>query len=453
MTIIVVPTERCSYKCAYCFEPSEQRKGLDIPYSFEAIKRGLYEVWSGPYRGSSVCLHGGECTMVPIAELEKLMDLIYNLPYGNEGKTLGAISMVTNGSNIDERLIALFKKYNVYVGVSMDGPPKSNLLRGPNPDDVGFTIQNNEVLMGKLRLLRDNNIPTSIMCIIHKMNAGDHERVERLLEWMLYLKSIGINGGRMNPMYSDRLNDLELNTEELVYVYKRIYEFNKRYNTSWNPLIEFEKTIRGGKPSPCCFTGCDLFNTKTISVLPDGRIGNCDRTFSRGIYERSLEGNKRSGRYEALRQTECSGCRFWDMCMGGCFEEGIGGDWRRKTRFCEAYKQIWTYLEEETRIKYSPIIKNISPVVDKQHSDQTHGDSNHGDSLHGDSIHGDSLHGDSLHGDVPHGDSTHGDAPDWKQTNKIRCPTCFMELVKVNGGHICENPLCPECEFYEGAEE
>jgi len=414
MTIIVVPTELCNYKCRYCFEPESQRKGLDIPYSFEAISRSLHDVWRGPYGGSDVCLHGGECTMVSLSELEKLMDLIYNLPYGDSGRPLGVVNIMTNASNINLQMIQLFKKYNVYVGVSMDGPPESNLLRGPDPDNIKLTIQNNGVLMDKLKLLRDNNVPTSLICILHKMNSGDPQSVEKLLEWMHYLKSIGINGGRMNPMYSEKLKDLELTTDELVYVWKMIYHFNKDQGTRWSPVTEFETSIRGGKPSPCNFTGCDIFNTCTLSILPDGRIGNCDRTFSHGMYERSMDGNKKCGRYEALRQTQCKDCEYWNMCMGGCPEEGVDGDWRNKTRICEALKKTFKFIEDRIGIRYNQQTPIVTEVNNVPHGDNPHNDDAHGDSQHGDSQHGDSAHGDSTHGDIPHGDSTHGDNPDWR---------------------------------------
>ena len=142
MTIIICPTEKCNYKCTGCFEPQNQRSGFDISYDFDKIKKSLYDVWSGAYNGSAVCLHGGEPTLINKRELERLMDLIYNLPWTRDDGSItkkGAVSIVTNGSMIDDEMIQLFKKYNVYVGLSCDGPPELNVYRGPDPSNSEVT--------------------------------------------------------------------------------------------------------------------------------------------------------------------------------------------------------------------------------------------------------------------------------------------------------------------------
>ena len=140
----------------------------------------------------------------------------------------------------------------------------------------------------------------------------------------------------------------------------------------------------------------------------------------------------------------------------------MNNDWRNKTRFCEALKMLYSFIERKVKAiipnlvptpelyPFRPLpidvqsnlgesgstwflsrrksadtiketIKNrgIQPLDfpceeghgDKAHGDRPHGDSDlkfHGDSSHGDE-HGDRPHGDSSHGDRPHGDSSHGD--------------------------------------------
>lgn len=353
-----------------------------------------------------MCLHGGECTLIGKTEFEKLCQLIYNLPW-SEGKVKGAVSIVTNASNIDEDYIKIFKKYNVDVGISCDGPSELNLLRGPNPGDILATDKYNEDVKNTIKKLRENNVSVSIMCILHKKNAGSDEALRKLGGWMVWLRSIGIMHGRMNPMYSDSHPELELTPRELYRVWYNIYKWNKKYGLHWNPLVEMEKNLteKNIKPSPCINNKCDLYNTHTLSILPDGQIGNCDRTFGRGLYQRSSSGGS-CGRYEALEQLDCKACRYWRICSGGCPEEGVGGDWRRKTRFCEAIKWMYQTIEKDIPQSYDPQPK---PLINVEHQDMGHGDLGHGDNPHGDNTHGDSAHGDS-----PHGDSSHGDSPDWK---------------------------------------
>lgn len=414
MTIIVVPTERCNFQCTYCFEPQDVHDGVGFTYNFEAMKKSLYEIWEGAYHGSDVCLHGGEPLLMPIQEVEKLLSLIYNLPW-SEGKVKGTASIVTNGSNITDEHIKLFKKYNVNVALSCDGPPSGNLHRGPNPKDGKVTADYNRQMKNVIKKLRREKIKLSMMCILHRDNASDSEKLKALGKWMLWLKSLGVVNGRMNAVYSDKHPELELTNHQLHRAWINIYNWNKRYGMRWSPGPDMEKNLlhdKGNKkyfsPTPCSMAKCDPFNTHTISVLPDGTIGNCDRTFAHGIYSRSLSGTK-CGRYEALRQTDCKDCKYWEICGGGCPEEGVGGDWRRKTRFCEAIYKTYEYIEEKLRQrglvpKYSIPEEESRPL----------GNRPHGDAPHGDSSHGDSGHGDMPHGDMPHGDSTHGDDVDWR---------------------------------------
>lgn len=463
MTIIIIPTEACNFRCAYCFEPDEQHEGFDIPYDLEAIKKSIDEIWGGPYKGSDLCLHGGEPTLIPRGEMNSLLEHLH--------KYKQVVNIVTNGYKVDDYYIALFKKYNVYVGLSWDGPPELNVLRGPNPNDPDITAFYNENLERIAKRMREEDVWISIMCILHKANASTPEKLEKLTEWVKSLRSLGIRGGRFNLMYASTpaKEQHELSTEEALRAWITLYEFNKKERLNYNPFREMVKNLLGCKPSPCVFNRCDFFNTHTISVLPDGTIGNCDRTFSNGIYLRSQSGS-RSGRYEALQQTQCKDCRYWNICGGGCPLEGENFDWRNKTKLCKAIYGMYEYIENDLRGTLPGIslvtdlnfdgnpFKNFpkkqfiadteerldpthgdSPHDDTTHGDAIHGDSthadethgdtihhdtihgdtihgdtSHGDDVHGDTSHGDSVHGDMEHGDVSHGDSSHGDNPDWR---------------------------------------
>ena len=104
--------------------------------------------------------------------------------------------------------------------------------------------------------------------------------------------------------------------------------------------------------------------------------------------------------------------------------EGMDGDWRNKTRFCDAIYALYTQIERDLRhegVMDMPVQQTTVGNVahgDDPHADGGHGDANHGDNPHGDSNHGDGGHGDKVHGDKPHGDSSHNDAPDWKMNKE-----------------------------------
>jgi radical SAM protein with 4Fe4S-binding SPASM domain len=432
MTIIFVPTLSCNFQCTGCFESKELHNAPHLEYDFEGMRDALEEIWKGPYGGSSLCLHGGESTLIPKREIEKCLQYLHSKQ--------GAVSIVTNGSQIDDYLIALFKRYNVYVTLSIDGPSELNIHRGPDPTNVVATREYNEKTKRVMGKLCDAKVPTSIICILHKDNAGSPEALDKLGAWILELKRMGISGGRLNLMYcSPDSKHLELSPLEALDAWKFLYKLNKNEQLNWNPFREMTKNLLGFKCEPCNFNQCDPFNTQTLSILPDGSVGNCDRTFARGIYLRSKSGNK-SGRYQALQQTQCMNCKYWQICGGACPEEGEDNDWRNKTRFCEAIYGLYQHIENDIRGIFpwislvmdrdftgNPFAKTETPKDAQQiqvehgdighndlgHGDDVHGNNNHGDDAHGDIGHGDVGHGDIGHGDIAHGDSHHGDSQDW----------------------------------------
>lgn len=426
MTILIIPAESCQFRCAYCFEPDSVRKNpspteLDIP----AIERSLNLLLQTPqHEGSSLGLHGGEPLLVSHWELDALLKI--------QHVRSGSSSVQTNGYNINETIIKLFKKYNTFVGISCDGPEGLNILRGPNPQDKKITRGYNRKLKKTIRRLRKEDIPVSIICILHKKNASTPEQLETLKEWLLWLDDLGIVHGRLNPMFAAPWSkEYELTNEELIYAWTTLFDFCVEHDLKWNPLREMIDNILGFKVSPCIFCQCDYFSTTTLSILPDGTISNCDRTFQDGVHVRSTSQFK-SGRYQALAQTQCKDCKYWTICGGVCPAEGIDGDWRNKSRFCEAIYATYEYIENRLR----GLLPNIKLVTDGDggepfrmmsytysRSPSSYGgvqltqpqsqspvkvtnfqivDPNHGDKPHGDG------HGDKPHGDKPHGDSDRG---------------------------------------------
>lgn len=423
MTILIIPDERCQFRCAYCFEPDSVRKNVSpTELDISAIERSLNSLLQDPrHAGSSLGLHGGEPLLLNPRELEVLLKMQHD--------RTGTSSVQTNGYNITETTINLFKKYNTYVGISCDGPENLNVLRGPNPQDKKVTKGYNRKLKKIIRKLRKEDVPVSIMCILHKGNASTPEQLEELKEWLLWLDDLGIVHGRLNPMFAAPWSkEYELTNEELTRAWTTLFDFCMEHGLRWNPLREMIDNLLGFKVSPCVFCQCDYFTTTTLSILPDGTVSNCDRTFQDGIHVRSTSQFK-SGRYQALVQTQCKDCKYWRICGGSCPAEGIDGDWRNKSRFCEAIYATYEHIGKRLR----GLLPNVKLITDPDGGEPfkmmsfaySRKPSGYGavqirspqssipirvaDVQMLDPNHGDKPHGDG-HGDVPHGDEPHGDS-------------------------------------------
>jgi len=370
LTILLIPTLECQLKCLYCFESRLPRIPLNVDAMVSTLELLQKEKST---RHSSIALFGGEASLTPLAQMEKLIQ-------NAEKFTNNPLSIQTNGFALDEKMVDLFAKHNVRVGVSIDGSSELNILRGTNPRSKKSTKKYNQKLNENLHVLHDEKIHLSVISVLHRANVGSSKRLKKFKEWLLQIRDLGITGGRLNPMFSDKAKQYELSPRRLTEVWIDLYNFCKNNNLVYYPLKEMVNNLKGKNVSPCSFGGCDPLATRTVSILPDGTLGNCDRTFGLGIIPRIQQTN-RIWRTEALKLTQCRNCKFFNICHGGCPMEGNHGDFRNKTRFCKTIYDVYSYLQKE--LQYLGIETFDQKKEDSyQHQDGAyfHADKPHGDS-------------------------------------------------------------------------
>ena len=117
MTVEIRPFgTRCNIQCRYCYQQPRRDAGhIAKEFDLDKIKEAVLA------EGDAFSLFGGEPLMVRIADLEALWS------WGFE--RFGKNSVQTNGTLIRDAHIALFKRYNVSVGISIDGPGEMNDIR------------------------------------------------------------------------------------------------------------------------------------------------------------------------------------------------------------------------------------------------------------------------------------------------------------------------------------
>lgn len=99
---------KCNIQCQYCYQNPQRAAGNVLhSYNMEKMKLAIERADGG------FTLFGGEALMVPDKDLEELWSWGFQ-KYGDN-------SLQTNGTLINENHIRMFKKYNVYVGVSIVG--------------------------------------------------------------------------------------------------------------------------------------------------------------------------------------------------------------------------------------------------------------------------------------------------------------------------------------------
>lgn len=384
MAIHISATTGCNLGCTYCYEsPDRERKQewVDRQYDIEQIMDRLEE-WKERYPNTVPGMHGGEPLLVRKEHLERIWS------YVNENWDHHS-HIQTNGTLVDDDHIEMFKKYNVHVGVSCDGPDDLNRERKAagerGTDDENVTDKMTDRTTDTLERFVDENISCGVIVVLSKTNAGTDEKLEKLLDWMDWLNSNGISG-HYNPAipYEGIQDDISLSAERLKEVYLRTWDWMKeeQYRT-WNPMRDYVDNLLGVSLGNCVQDKCDVFNAGAAKIIMgDGESTGCGKTWEQvGDGVPFLQGpssdnqyDQDEERYDMLKQVPggpgkdesepdfggCKGCKYWNVCQGGCPSAGINDDYRNRTIWCEAKYALYERIENELRT----IMPNITLITD-----------------------------------------------------------------------------------------
>lgn len=332
---------KCNIQCLYCYQnPQRDAGNVAHRYDLARMQEAVEE------EGGGFTLFGGEALLVPLEDLEALWKWGYET-YGHNG-------VQTNGTLLRDEHIELFKKYNVQVGVSIDGPGELNDIRW-----VG-TLARTRAATAKteaaIERLCEEGIPPSLIITLHRGNAAP-DRLPVLHEWMWKLEALGIRSVRLhilevdNPLIQQKY---ALSTEENAAAFLSFLELEKRLKTLRFDVFDDMRLILRGRDdqATCIWRACDPYTTKAVrGVEGFGQRSNCGRTNKDGIdfVKSDTEGFER---YLALYHTPvayggCQGCRFFLMCKGQCPGTALGGDWRNRTEHCQVWYELLERLEAD----------------------------------------------------------------------------------------------------------
>jgi len=309
--------------------------------------------------GGSFTLFGGEALLIPLSDLEAIWLWGY--------RKFGHNSVQTNGVLISEQHIELFKKYNVHVGVSIDGPGQLNDIRAAGR--LKNTRETTAKIEVNIERLCKEGISTSIITTLHRLNATSHH-LSTMSRWIRNLDRTGVESIRLHILESEEpeiTDKYALSIEENIAAFRCFAELESDLiHLTLDVFTDIRNQLMGqDDQTTCIWNACDPYTTRAVrGVEGHGQRSNCGRTNKDGI---DFVKSKQDGfeRYIALYQTPqefggCQGCRFFLMCKGQCPGTAVDGDWRNRTEHCLVWKTLFT--EYEGRLihsGYQPISDNI----------------------------------------------------------------------------------------------
>jgi radical SAM protein with 4Fe4S-binding SPASM domain len=280
----------------------------------------------------------------------------------------GSNGIQTNGTLINDRHIRLFKRYSVYVGISVAGPAGLNDVRWAG--SVELTREATAKTHAAIERLVREGLTPSLIVTLHRNNATA-DKLPRMRDWFRYLDTLGIS--------SVRLHDLEIESAAVGAKYgltpdeqmAAFLEFaaleTELRQLRFDLFSDIRKMLLGQDQSTTCvWNGCDPYTTRAVQgVEAHGQRSNCGRTNKDGIdfVKADREGFERYlALYHAPQEAGgCHGCRFFLMCKGQCPGGAIDGDWRNRSSKCDLWKALFQRFEAEL------LAEGLTPVSVSHH--------------------------------------------------------------------------------------
>jgi uncharacterized protein len=331
MTVELLPIGyACNLRCRYCYQKYLPR----LPEVYDLNK--MLEI--ALRLGTEFSVFGGEPLLVPLQDLERIWKI------GHE--RFGRNGIQTNAVLVTDEHVCAFKKFNVHIGVSLDGP---GVLNSPR-SNVGLT----QASLGNFYRLLKEKIPCSLITTLHKENAIG-PLLDNLCTWLRELGSLGLRSMRIHLLERDSCEDLVLSDEEAFKALLQVRSTCVEANISLDIFRDIARLLRGDDRGgvTCIWNGCDPLTTPAVQHIDGkGHLRNCGRVNKKG---RSWV---KAGEYSAVRQlllwetpqedNGCAGCRYFIFCKGFC--PGFAEDWRERPRECSLLYRLFELVEKELRL-------------------------------------------------------------------------------------------------------
>lgn len=348
LTIIVKGTNGCNLACSYC--SLGKKVNPQIIDGEKLVEIFRYGCKLAIYRQETeilFILHGGEPTLIdPDVYAEAIERIKKEFP--NIKKQY---AIQTNAWHQTDEWLEFYKKYQVTVGVSIDGSKKiHDAERLSNSGEKTYDKITEHILQ-----LRRNDIPVSCLMVLtsNALKEG-YEYLHFFEENNIHLK--------INPLldYGEVYDhpELTINEGEYAKYLIRMFEYisKERINVDISPI---DKIIQGvltdGKIRECTFNRyCNKF---FLCIDYNGDIFPCGKYSDMQLYKL---GNIKEQRYDLLNTEEmsrliarrstnipfkCQKCKYQSMCNAGCnAEASIDGDINNAPLLCTDYKILFDYF-------------------------------------------------------------------------------------------------------------
>ncbi len=351
-TLILKPTEACNAACTYCEVDRKGWRNARI-MAADVLERLFVRIdeflRARPQERLEIVWHGGEPLLLGPEYFEKA----YTFQERHCATTRGRIrhTIQTNLTLLTAAHLAALRQLGMTgVGTSYDPVAAVRLLK---KDDDGTAY--NRRFLEAIALLEREGFHWGVICVVTKLS------LQRPLDIFHFMTNLVPDGGVMfNPVNVEKPehDGLKITASEFVDFLGAIFPTWWKHRARY-PRVEPFRSLVGDllsekKQNYYCADGGRCADTH-FNLGPDGRWSHCGRSADWGlldygtIFERSIAEvfadtarDDLRRRNKVLSNGECSGCRWWELCHGGCPLDGhmASGTLMGKTGWCDARRGI-----------------------------------------------------------------------------------------------------------------
>lgn len=351
-------TPECNLRCKYCFEESlhcgqmktlkEIRSDFDsfLELYFRKFLEELIEInTSLNRRNTDITFHGGEPLLIGEDLLEKACRIVKSYP----NTTIG---MQTNSTLITDKFIEIFKKYEIQIGTSIDGPKQIHDAYRVNTNGKGSF----DIVYKNIMKVKKAGVSIGALSTVTDVTVKHPE------EFYDFFKTNDLDFS-FNPCFTDPSlpkTYTPLETSQFIKFSRRMFDLwiNDKENniaiTCFDRIISSMCVKKDIHMEVCSYlTDC---SRTTVAITPTGDFYRCLHYCSE---DKSKIGNiKTDSLFKALGDgvfknrcskmfnTVCKDCDIKQYCNGGCpyVSEAISGDIHAQPNTCACQKDIVHYI-------------------------------------------------------------------------------------------------------------
>lgn len=384
-SLLVKPTHRCNLNCLYCYD-KHFRDTIKDDMSMETLDRVL-ELAANYTEKLRLIWHGGEPTMVGMEwYIEAYQKVISKYPMLDF-----EFQLMSNGLNIDDGWLELFKSFHINPGISYDAFAQEKHRKLGTVNDF-YSVDDQMRTTPGLRDILKVDLEKTLqyakdICFSPGWQKGigiitviTRENFRSMINMYNHYKEKGINFSYNVVFKTQRSCESELLLDPFEYAleFLKYFEFwlHDPGGVYERSAVEALARVIGSNKVSCTYTDC---RCEWLGINPLGDIYPCDRYVS----ERYKIGNVAEfnsivdiykspaflNYYNEIQtrfNSRCSKCGLWDSCHGGCNATAIEttGDARSMDdNYCKAVRLIFLGVYDMLRDTDIVHDRNLNPYA------------------------------------------------------------------------------------------